>query len=278
MKGQYWLVIGAVLAAAGVALGAYQAHGLQAWLETTGATADQVTRRMHNADVAVRYQMYHALGLLALGNLLLPGPRRLVAGACALLLVGVLLFSGGLYLIVFAGTALHWAIVPRGRLDPDRRLVPGRAWHVPFRRGPKEKTHVAGDTRSPSDVSCGLGIRDGRMPRTRKTGPASHTAVSSSTSLANRFRATCNRRLIVPSGARTLHTSPAASGHRRRTTPAYPGPVSAAAAKRRARAHAAHRPARCTAACARPRRPRPARSAPPTRSGARRIARLIAMR
>ncbi len=116
MKGPYWLAIGAALAAAGVALGAYHAHGLQAWLETTGATADQVTRRMHSADVAVRYQMYHALGLLALGQLLVPGKRRLVAGACGLLLVGVLLFSGGLYLIVFAGTALHWAIVPLGGL------------------------------------------------------------------------------------------------------------------------------------------------------------------
>ncbi|MHB8969734.1 MAG: DUF423 domain-containing protein [Pirellulaceae bacterium] len=116
MKGQSWLVLGAALAAAGVAMGAYQAHGLQAWLETTGATAEQIARRLHNADVAVRYQMYHALGLLVLGSLFAHHPCRLVAGACGLLAVGVLLFSGGLYLIVFAGTALHWAIVPAGGL------------------------------------------------------------------------------------------------------------------------------------------------------------------
>ncbi|MHB8862059.1 MAG: DUF423 domain-containing protein [Pirellulaceae bacterium] len=116
MNGKTWLVLGAALAAAGVALGAYHAHGLEAWLQTSGATADQVTRRLHNADVAVRYQMYHALALILLGSRLAQGPDRLVASACGLIFLGVVLFSGGLYLIVFAGTALHWAVVPAGGL------------------------------------------------------------------------------------------------------------------------------------------------------------------
>ncbi len=64
MNARIWMVCGAVLAALGVGLGAYHAHGLHAWLQQTGAEPEQVVRRLQNADVAVRYQMYQALGLL----------------------------------------------------------------------------------------------------------------------------------------------------------------------------------------------------------------------
>ena len=116
MRRHHWLVVGALLAGAAVALGAYQAHGLQGWLERSGATADQVVRRLQNAEVAVRYQMFHALGLLALGQWLASHPSRLLQVAAGLLVCGVAGFSGGLYLIVFAGTPWHWAIVPGGGL------------------------------------------------------------------------------------------------------------------------------------------------------------------
>jgi uncharacterized membrane protein YgdD (TMEM256/DUF423 family) len=114
MKGPYWLVLGATLAAAGVALGAYHAHGLQGWLEATGATADQVARRMHNADVAVRYQMYHALGLMIVAYLASQkeaGPARIGGW---LFVVGTLIFSGSLYTLVL--TDIRWlgAITPIG--------------------------------------------------------------------------------------------------------------------------------------------------------------------
>lgn len=114
MTGRFFAVLAALLAAAGVALGAYHAHGLEKWLTRSGAEPAAVQHRLDNADVAVRYQMYHATALLALGIVLASHPRRLLTVACALLTVGVCLFSGGLYLIVFLGTALHWAIVPLG--------------------------------------------------------------------------------------------------------------------------------------------------------------------
>ncbi len=114
MNGRYFSVIGAVLAAAGVMLGAYHAHGLEASLAKTGADATTVQHHLENAEVAVRYQMYHAIALLVLGSLFAGKRPRLLAIGCWLLCIGVLCFSGGLYLIVFAGTALHWAIVPLG--------------------------------------------------------------------------------------------------------------------------------------------------------------------
>jgi hypothetical protein len=57
---RFWLVAGAVLAALGVAAGAFGAHALRARL----GPSDLVT-----FETAVRYQMYHALGLLLTGLL-----------------------------------------------------------------------------------------------------------------------------------------------------------------------------------------------------------------
>jgi uncharacterized membrane protein YgdD (TMEM256/DUF423 family) len=114
MKGTSWLVIGAVLAGAAVALGAYQAHGLQGWLERSGVPAEQVVRRVQNGEVAVRYQLFHALAFLALGQWLTLRPSRVMQTSAWILLAGLLGFSGGLYVIVFGGSPIHWAIVPSG--------------------------------------------------------------------------------------------------------------------------------------------------------------------
>jgi uncharacterized membrane protein YgdD (TMEM256/DUF423 family) len=116
MKGTPWLVTGAALAAAAVALGAYQAHGLQGWLERGGTPAEQVVRQVHNAEVAVRYQLFHALAFLTLGHWLTLRRSRLVQASACILLIGLLGFSGGLYVIVFGGSPIHWAIVPSGGL------------------------------------------------------------------------------------------------------------------------------------------------------------------
>ena len=114
MKGSYWMLIGALLAGSGVALGAYHAHGMQAWLEGQSLPADEVTHRLDNAATAVRYQMYHALGLMIVGLSLCPARSKLLQTAAALLLLGTAMFSGGLLLFVFTGTFLHWSIVPSG--------------------------------------------------------------------------------------------------------------------------------------------------------------------
>ena len=116
MNRRYFAVIGAVLAALGVLLGAYHAHGLEEWLSARGGDVARVQHLMDNAQVAIRYQMYHALALLILGSLPMAKPGRLMAVGLWLICGGLLFFSGGLYLIVFAGNALHWAIVPLGGL------------------------------------------------------------------------------------------------------------------------------------------------------------------
>jgi uncharacterized membrane protein YgdD (TMEM256/DUF423 family) len=114
MNPKIWLVLAGLLGAAGVALGAYHAHGLQGWLEGQGLDSAEVAKRMHNCEVGVRYQMYHALALAVVALLAFRGNAAslTIAGLCFFL--GVLIFSGLLYGIVFTGIKILGAIVPIG--------------------------------------------------------------------------------------------------------------------------------------------------------------------
>ena len=88
-----------------VVLGAFAAHGL----ETRLPPNDLAT-----FEVGVRYQMYHALALLAVAFALdrWPGPLGTTAGWS--FLVGTLLFSGSLYLLVLTGPRALGAVTPLG--------------------------------------------------------------------------------------------------------------------------------------------------------------------
>ncbi|AIZ46659.1 hypothetical protein QR90_12405 [Deinococcus radiopugnans] len=90
---------GAILAALGVALGAFAAHALKARL-----TPELLT----NFETGVRYQMYTALAVLVLGTR--PEQRR----APALLLAGAVIFSGTLYILALTGVKWLGAVTPIG--------------------------------------------------------------------------------------------------------------------------------------------------------------------
>ena len=92
---------GALLAALGVALGAFGAHALRARLGPD---------LLATFETGVRYQMYAALALLSLGTQL--AQRR----ARGLLLLGALVFSGSLYLLVLTGQRWLGAVTPLGGL------------------------------------------------------------------------------------------------------------------------------------------------------------------
>ena len=100
-----WIVIGAVSGFLSVALGAFAAHGLQA--------------RVGPAELAVfetgaRYQMYHALGLMAVAwaaNLRPSGSVRLAGW---LFVLGIVLFSGSLYLLALGGLGAFGIVTPFG--------------------------------------------------------------------------------------------------------------------------------------------------------------------
>lgn len=99
----------------GVMIGAYAAHGLQNDLNAGGMSAEDVAKRLDQCDVAVRYHMLHTLALLLLGVSTVACPKKRQSAAVFFLL-GLALFSGGLYSMVFFGVMGHWAIVPCGGL------------------------------------------------------------------------------------------------------------------------------------------------------------------
>ncbi|MDV6373733.1 DUF423 domain-containing protein [Deinococcus arenicola] len=90
---------GAILAALGVALGAFATHGLKTTLEPS---------LLANFETGVRYQMYAALALLVLGTQ--PAQKR----APTLLLAGAVIFSGTLYILALTGIKWLGAITPVG--------------------------------------------------------------------------------------------------------------------------------------------------------------------
>ncbi len=114
MDGKWWLVLGALLGLSAVAFGAFGAHGLESKL--SGGSLDQAaqTKLLDNWEVGSRYQMYHALALLALGVMAGRQPTRILHTAGILFCVGVLVFSGGLYVYVLSGVRAWAMIVPIG--------------------------------------------------------------------------------------------------------------------------------------------------------------------
>lgn len=93
---------------AGVGAGAFGAHALSDMLKETGREA--------TFETAVRYQMYHALGLLAVAILInqLPQQANWLTWSGWLLIAGIFIFSGSLYLLVFTGIRIFGAITPIG--------------------------------------------------------------------------------------------------------------------------------------------------------------------
>jgi uncharacterized membrane protein YgdD (TMEM256/DUF423 family) len=102
-----FVVLGALSACIGVALGAFAAHGLKSRL---GADL------LATFEVGVRYQMFHALGLLAAAwaHTRWPGPF-IVAGGW-LFVAGTLLFSASLYLLALSGARWLGPVTPFGGL------------------------------------------------------------------------------------------------------------------------------------------------------------------
>src|SRR5262249_14533612 len=111
-----WLVIAALLGGSAVGLGAFHAHGLAAWLDDHGVSDVDAAKRMINCETAVHYQLAHAPVILCVGLWALIRPGSCLAVAGLLFSLGVTLFCGGLYLMVFTGQLGHWAIVPSGGL------------------------------------------------------------------------------------------------------------------------------------------------------------------
>jgi uncharacterized membrane protein YgdD (TMEM256/DUF423 family) len=106
-----WLFCGAALGCLAVILGAFAAHGLKSYL---GVTGDEWTAKQSNWETAARYEMYHALALLAVGLLAARRDSWAIHLAGAGMTLGTLIFSGCLYALVLTGQKALGAVVPIG--------------------------------------------------------------------------------------------------------------------------------------------------------------------
>lgn len=101
------LMLAALFGLTGVALGAFAAHGLRQVLSAAYLEVFQT---------AVHYQQIHALALLGCGLLALRGDSRWLRAAGALFGLGILLFSGSLYLLTLTSVGRLGMITPLGGL------------------------------------------------------------------------------------------------------------------------------------------------------------------
>lgn len=102
-----WLVMAAVNGFISVAAGAFGAHALKARLP-----ADLLAV----FETGARYQMYHALALVAVAWLASMKPSGIVTAAGIAFVAGIVLFSGSLYVLALSGIRGFGAITPIGGL------------------------------------------------------------------------------------------------------------------------------------------------------------------
>src|SRR5438874_1401571 len=105
-----WIRLGAVFAFLGVALGAFGAHALRGRLDPALS---------QTFETGVRYQMFHALALILTGLVrerAAASRQRWLEVAGVLFVIGIVLFSGSLYLLAATGVRAWGAVTPLGGL------------------------------------------------------------------------------------------------------------------------------------------------------------------
>ncbi len=100
-----FFVLGALFAALGVGLGAFGAHALRAALPAED---------LATFEIGVRYQMYHALALIAVAWASTEWPSSALTIAGWAFVAGIVIFSGSLYVLVLSGQRWLGAVTPIG--------------------------------------------------------------------------------------------------------------------------------------------------------------------
>ena len=102
-----FFALGSGFALIAVITGAFAAHALK-----TRLSPDM----FQVFEVAVRYQMYHALGLIAVAWAAAQWSNQLIAASGWLFVAGIVIFSGSLYILSLTGVRWLGAITPIGGL------------------------------------------------------------------------------------------------------------------------------------------------------------------
>jgi uncharacterized membrane protein YgdD (TMEM256/DUF423 family) len=107
-----WLLAAGAFGFVAVALGAFGAHGLEGWL----ATLADGERRLSWWRTGVDYHFWHTLLLLGAAAASPSLSRRSFVALAWLVVAGLVLFSGSLYIMTLTGLTALGAITPLGGL------------------------------------------------------------------------------------------------------------------------------------------------------------------
>ena len=103
-----FIVLGSLSGMLSVVFGAFGAHALKNRLDDYALGV---------FDTAVQYQFYHSFALLAVGIIALSQPDTMLLRSSGwLFLLGILIFSGSLYILSLTGVRWLGAITPLGGL------------------------------------------------------------------------------------------------------------------------------------------------------------------
>lgn len=102
-----YIITGSVFAALAILFGAFGSHALKEKLNP---------EQLEIYDIATRYLMFHALGIFAIGILGYQVPSEVLTWPLLLMIFGILIFSGSLYLISLAGYKKLGMVTPIGGL------------------------------------------------------------------------------------------------------------------------------------------------------------------
>ena len=108
MSAKLIIIIAGIFGALAVGLGAFGAHGLEATLTANG--------RLDTYETAVKYQFYHTLALLLTGILLMNINHDYFIWASWSFIIGMVIFSGSLYILSLTNITWLGAITPIGGL------------------------------------------------------------------------------------------------------------------------------------------------------------------
>ena len=100
-----FIVIGSLMIALTVMVGAFGAHGLK-----NNFSIDSIK----TFEKGVQYQAYHSLGLIIIGLLGFNFPHHLLWIPAMLFIFGIILFSGSLYVLVLSNMKWFGVLTPFG--------------------------------------------------------------------------------------------------------------------------------------------------------------------
>lgn len=103
---KFFILSGSIIGLLGVAIGAFGAHALKNFLETS--------QRTETFETGVKYMFYHSLALILVGILQKEFPASAVTNAGWAFLIGTVIFSGSLFLLCATGIKILGAVTPIG--------------------------------------------------------------------------------------------------------------------------------------------------------------------